>query len=386
MLSPFNRTALLKYKNCFSLILLLFLFTKGALHAHAQGNNLTPFEWNKKYGYLNETGQLAIDTIYSYADEFSEGLALVEREGKKFYIDPSGKVVIGPLTCQSASAFSEGWARIQGEQNERYYIDKTGAKVLDVPLDFYDAQLFHNGLAVVSVQEDVKIKGRTAMLVFKFGYMDKTGALVIPCQFFDAGDFADSVARVKMKNKYGLIDAHGKFLLPAVYDYIYPFSGGVARIDLGGLAGFINTKGKVLIKPKYTFASDYAEGLIAVRIKDKIGYINLKQKVIIKPEYDYAESFSEGYAAVMINKKWGFIDSKGAIFVPLTLDEAQGFSNGMAAIRKHGHWGFMNKKGKVVIQPEFDGVSPFSYGLSQVQYLNHVFYINKQGVPAPVKN
>src|ERR1044071_3749108 len=93
------------------------------LPAWAQGD-LTPFEKNGKFGYLNSQGSLVIDTVYAFADVFSEGLALVERDGKKSYINEKGEQVIGPGTWLSASFFSDGWAKIK-DSTHSYYIDRT---------------------------------------------------------------------------------------------------------------------------------------------------------------------------------------------------------------------------------------------------------------------
>lgn len=340
-----------------------------------------------KYGYLDETGKLVIDTLYDFADDFYNGLALVLKDGQKFYIDATGATKIGPLNCGSASNFSEGLARITVDSGGRYYIDKAGTRVLDVPAELYDAQLFHDGLALVSKQEELHNKNRTAsMLIFRFGYMDRSGRLVIPCSFFDADDFNKGVARVKQKNKFGLINPQGKFIAKPVYDYIYPFAGDIARVEKGGLTGFINREGKVLIKPKYKFATDFGDGLAAVLVGDKIGFIDTKGKMVIAPEYEYAEPFSEGYAAVKAANKWGFIDTQGNKFIPLTLEEARGFTNGMAPIKRMGRWGFIDKKGKVVIQAQYDAVSPFSDGLAEVQYLTQTFLINKAGKRVPLKD
>ena len=47
----------------------------------------------------------------------------------------------------------------------------------------------------------------------KYGYIDKTGKLVIPCQWEDAMDFHLGGAGVKDKNgKWGCIDKTGKII------------------------------------------------------------------------------------------------------------------------------------------------------------------------------
>ena len=56
----------------------------------------------------------------------------------------------------------------------------------------------------------------------KFGFIDKTGKLVIPAQFDDAEPFSKGLAVVKIKGKYGFIDKAGKLVIPAKFDEVNP--------------------------------------------------------------------------------------------------------------------------------------------------------------------
>jgi hypothetical protein len=112
------------------------------VNVFAQKQFPVPVEKNSKFGYVNSNGDLVIDTAYIFADYFEEGLALVEKDKQKSYLDVNGRVVLGPLYLNSASAFSDGWAKLTDTLGMRYYINHAGEKMLDVPLDLYDAQNF----------------------------------------------------------------------------------------------------------------------------------------------------------------------------------------------------------------------------------------------------
>ena len=50
----------------------------------------------------------------------------------------------------------------------------------------------------------------------KYGYMDRTGRVVIPPQFADAGNFSEGLAGVRLseeEQKYGYIDTSGKMVI-----------------------------------------------------------------------------------------------------------------------------------------------------------------------------
>src|SRR2546421_11859187 len=69
---------------------------------------LRPIQQNGKWGYIDGTGKVVIEPRFSWAEEFSEGLAAFENEdGKYGYIDETGKVVIEPK-FDNWTEFSEG--------------------------------------------------------------------------------------------------------------------------------------------------------------------------------------------------------------------------------------------------------------------------------------
>lgn len=68
-----------------------------------------------KWGYIDENGDLVIPAIYTaypFGHKFSEGLALVETEQKKAYIDTDGKEVITLAKDDIASDFVNGRAAV----------------------------------------------------------------------------------------------------------------------------------------------------------------------------------------------------------------------------------------------------------------------------------
>lgn len=97
-------------------------------------DGLTPVRESggNKYGYVDESGEIAIPVVYDEADYFSEGLAGVmvrdaDGIGKCGYINTSGEVVI-PLEYKTASAFGNGRAVVIDTDGNWFSIDKTGAK------------------------------------------------------------------------------------------------------------------------------------------------------------------------------------------------------------------------------------------------------------------
>ena len=98
---------------------------------------------------------------------------------------------------KEVGGFHEGLAKVQDANGKWGYIDKTG-KVI-IPCQWKYALNFNEGLAKVADDN------------WKYGYIDKTGKVVIPCKWNWAEDFSEGLANVKDANdKWFKIDKTGK--------------------------------------------------------------------------------------------------------------------------------------------------------------------------------
>ena len=120
----------------------------------------------------------AFQGVFSYAGDFSEGLAAVRTPGNSEesinshsgYIDSSGKMVIELPDGWWGRKFMDGVAQIQ-KMDSCYIIDKTGQRLFKVNNEAIytgDDIIYSDGLAVVYG------KGKYEK---KRGFMDKTGRI-----------------------------------------------------------------------------------------------------------------------------------------------------------------------------------------------------------------
>jgi hypothetical protein len=58
----------------------------------------------------------------------------------------------------------------------------------------------------------------------KWGFIDKTGKVVIPTQFENAGSFSEQLAPVSIGGKWGFIDKTGKVAIPAQFETVSDFA------------------------------------------------------------------------------------------------------------------------------------------------------------------
>jgi len=101
----------------YSFILLLFIAFCTQVTAqewekvYAEHDGLRLVLKNKKYGYIDASGKVAVPVIYDDAFDFNENLGLVVNDGKRGFVNKKGEVVI-PLKYDKAYSFKNGKATV----------------------------------------------------------------------------------------------------------------------------------------------------------------------------------------------------------------------------------------------------------------------------------
>lgn len=285
-----------------------------------------------------------------------------------------------------------------------YYIDRTGKVVLDVSR-YESAGDFSEGLAPVSVEA----KG--------WGFIDKTGALVIAPRFESALRFSDGLAAVVLEGKWGFIDKHGVMVIPYQFPrWVAEFSEGVAVVQRDDDEFLlIDTTGKILVvldnlkvEPNIDYAR-FSEGLLCAFSPERkaMGYINKSAEFVIQPQFAEAAPFSEGLARVAVRaderEMLGFINKAGEFVITPAfntdfdfLRNTSGFSEGLAAVSEglnptqmeESTFVYIDKTGRIVLTTEFFYAGEFREGLAVVYdaETNLWGYIDKKGkVVQPVQ-
>lgn len=162
--------------------------------------------------------------------------------------------------------------------------------------------------------------------------------------------FSDERAPVRINGKYGYIDRSGAVVIPAIYEDAQPFAEDVAAVFVSGRWSYIDTRGRVKFSVSYPYVYPFSEGRARVRTNSyDWGYIDLWGAEVIPLKYDFAEDFREGSAAVGESSAFFFIDRFGKEQFPgKRYFEAFGFSGGFARVRLvNGGYGvtFINHDG-----------------------------------------
>jgi hypothetical protein len=134
----------------------------------------------------------------------------------------------------------------------------------------------------------------------RFGYIDKTGNLIIPAKFGEARDFSEGLAAVKINRPYqdepdnsdkywGYINAAGAYVITPRYYQVKAFSEGLAAVSPKTLApyGYVDRTGKMVIEPQFDMRTGpFQNGIARVytdrdyKTRDEHGYIDRAGKFI----------------------------------------------------------------------------------------------------------
>jgi hypothetical protein len=194
-------------------------------------------KYEPKVGFIDKTGNYAVKPQFNAAWDFAEGLAAVKIDEKWGFVDEKGQFVIQPQ-YDSASYFSEELAAVE-KDGKTFFINKTGKRA--IATDYEDALGFREGLA--------------AQIGGAWGFINKTGAIIIEPHFGEVSPFFNGIASIKSNHKYGYIDKSGKVIVEPKYAYGHFFLGELAGVAFeeqsdGSGTSYINREGQVVWKLK----------------------------------------------------------------------------------------------------------------------------------------
>ena len=110
----------------------------------------------------------------------------------------------------------------------------------------------------------------------------------------------ESFKKLGRSPRYGYIDKTGKMVIEPEFEEARHFSEGLARVKVNGKWGYINESGKIVIKPQFENAREFSEGLARIRLNKKWGYIDKSGKLVIEPQFIKAREFRNRHSPVKV--------------------------------------------------------------------------------------
>lgn len=162
-------------------------------------------------------------------------------------------------------------------------------------------------------------------------------------------NFSEGMAEVQVGDKWGYVDRTGRMLIRPQFQEARSFTQGLAAIKVDDRWGYVDRKGKVVIPPKFQEAGEFSEDFAPVRWGDKWGYIDKGGSFVVQPQYEEAGKFYEQMANVKVGDRWGYIDTAGGMVISPQFIETWGFSEGVAQVRLGSRTAYINKEGRFII-------------------------------------
>lgn len=240
----------------------------------------------------------------------------------------------------------------------------------------------------------------------KYGFIDRSGKVIVPAEYEEAGEFSEGLAYVKKAGKYGYVDVSGKLVIAPTLWGAGDFSDGRAVVAAPGstpdkgITGYIIKTGRVVldVTDSLYYPNPFSEGLAVYCRDQKCGYIDKTGKVVIEMKFDSAFDFSEGMAKVRVGRNYGYIDKTGKMVIepqfprqtapdiigrPFWTDYDTPFRDGVANIVAGGgrQWSVIDKTGKIIFTPSPNNYSPFHFseGLMRFRDKYSEGFLNKDG-------
>ena len=292
-----------------------------------------------RYGFVDMSGNIVVPIIYVQASDFSEGLAVIDREvlsdglseRQSAVINTLGEFVIsfGQFDYTILFGFKDGLALISSKEGYGYI--NTEGNIL-FKIDEHSFFGFREGLASMS-----RFYGDD----LKYGFIDKSGNIVIPYEYDSADYFNNGIAIVKKGDYYGVIDKFNNVIIPFEYEFIQKNNHhDFLTLRKNGFYGILNKRGKILMPAEYDYIGNYySDDLLLVSKNGKHGFVNEHFEFVIPLVFDRAGMFMNGYAKVWQDGKEGVINGQGEFVIPLgEYKSVNVVGDGFALVWDNNNW------------------------------------------------
>lgn len=241
------------------------LFDKNNTRPVSEGM-MAVFNYSKRlWGYADAKGNPVIAAKYRNAENFSEGLALVQMDespGLWGYIDKTGQPVIEPKFSVKPLSFSHGYAVAAKRDKTLCLIDKTGAVAYDGCVSITS---FYKGYAMICVEPAGQYKRPLEYYLIDTNFRRVKKLPEIPLSIIGEPmeiEYVDGLAVYGSGDTGDIYDYLGNLIIPGnntgnFYDGLAKSGTEFKNDKTGGfdwIGGFVNKKGEfvfIFLKPEF---------------------------------------------------------------------------------------------------------------------------------------
>lgn len=379
--------------------------------------------------YLDEKGNLLLSEWVNDATDFSEGYAVIIRNGKYNVINAKGEYQSEEWRTAVTydgypfdfKPFIDGFAALNhgGRGCKQNLIDRKGKPVFDgfFFFDGYTYEGFKKGPVGIRYDEDDKPWIDHTAFIYPDGKVDyhsnddkkepkEKKESYIPdkvrdklCEkYIEVSESFSGLYKVTDNNgRVNYVDKDGKTISNIWFDYCDDFKEEYAIVEKKGKYNLLHKSGKLVSPIWYDGINYFHDGraLVKKSVKtlngnkeeahSKYGYIDTDGKIICELKYDYGEDFCEGKARVERDGVYNFINKDGKELYNRGLVVNHGYRDGYTVIKKDRLFHLVDKEGNIVSPLWFDTVEYradgrlFINGLALVKYQGKYNYLTKDG-------
>ena len=189
-----------------------------------------------KYGYIDNKGLFIMEPEFDAASDFYGNTAFVIFKGKSFAIERNGRRhrLNFPLNPANRTQFLPDGSGFIEQGGKFIFVKYQEDEYSLLPVRYDMVSKFSEGRVLVKSEQ------RPLMYLNTFG----TPVLTLPNECSAAGDFSEGKAWVCYDGKYGFIDKSGELVIDTVFSYTSDFKDGMAYVVYSGRNGIIRMANK----------------------------------------------------------------------------------------------------------------------------------------------
>lgn len=339
---------------------------------------LVPVKYKGYYGYIDHDGKGIIPYVYSKAEPFSEGLALV-KEGLKpksdptkkkrinnpkyGFIDTKGEFVVKPKLNKAWSFSENKVAKVRSARGYGYLNEKGHWAVNPVYKKVFESPT----ILVASNISKTKIFNHEGKKIYSFFGTIK-------------GEIIDGHFLARQKRLYGIMNSSGDWVIKPIHKSLSSMSEGVCYSQNKDRCFIISETGDTLASVKGRAIGLMSDGLILIQRYSAYFYVNKFGKNVFNMNFAHAEPMTNGMAIVREDQFRGVINSKGFYVVKPIFYNIHQASDGVYPVLVSNQKGVCDLNGTYLISPKCNEITYLSeYGIFRYQQNNAYGYFNFNG-------
>lgn len=163
---------------------------------------------------------------------------------------------------------------------------------------------------------------------------------------------------VRIEGRYGFIDRSGTVVIPPQYDWAGFFRDGYAPVMKEGKVLLIRSDGSLENSSGFDFIEMMGDSLILVRSGNKWGINLVTGRTIVPCRYDEIRlTFDKNLIGFREDSLWGFCTRRGLLLLPAVSDTGYAFRGKYLRYERNGLSGLVKFDGTPLLEAECDDIN-----------------------------